>query len=278
MIIEKRGGVTVFRSALFLTVSAVVETDDLVLVVDPCWLPHEVREIRSYVDGCKGDRPLYLLFTHSDYDHIIGYGAFPEATVIASQAMRDRTLADQAAIVEQVHAFDDEYYITRDYPTAYPAIDLAYATDGEQLALGSTVLTFYQAPGHNPDGMFTVVEPIGLLIAGDYLSDVEFPYIYHDSRAYERTLSKLDRIMARHRIILLMTGHGHMTDDRKEMERRQREALAYIAELRDAAARDDRQRIDAMLTGHAYPRAKKKFHTGNEVLIRQELQEGRGID
>jgi len=272
MILWEKNGVTLFQSALFQTVSAVVQTADLVLVVDPCWLPHEVREIRAYVDSCRGDRPLYALFTHSDYDHIIGYGAFPEAKVIGSSAMRDRSIEDQAAILEQIHQFDDDYYVTRDYPVAYPAIDLAFSTDGEQLVLGDTAITFYQAPGHNPDGLFAFVEPAGLLIAGDYLSDVEFPYIYHDSRAYEATIRKLDRLMEKHRIELLMTGHGHMTDDRAEMERRQREALAYIAELREAVSREDQRLLDAMLDGQAHPRIKKKFHQANLALIRRELQ------
>ena len=276
MIIWEKDGVTLFQSALFQTVSVVVQTADLVLVADPCWLPHEIREIRSCVDRCKGDRPLYLLFTHSDYDHIIGYGAFPEAKVIASKAMRDRSEADKEAIVEQIHAFDDDYYVSRDYPIAYPAIDLAFAADGEQLTHGATVMTFYQAPGHNPDGLFAVIEPIGLLIAGDYLSDVEFPYIYYDSRAYERTIRKLDRIRECHRIALLVPGHGHMTDDPAEMERRQRTSLAYIAELRAAVAKGDEQRLEDMLAGHAHPRVKKKFHQGNQELMRRELQADAG--
>jgi hydroxyacylglutathione hydrolase len=272
MIVWEKNGITIVKSALFETLSAVIQTEELMLVVDPCWLPNEVRWIRSYVDRHLGGRPLYLLFTHSDYDHIIGYLAFPEAKVIASQAFRDRTAAEKDAVIEQIHAFDDDYYVTRDYPIAYPVVDLAIGTEGERWSLGSTVLTFYQAAGHNADGMMTVVEPGGLLIAGDYLSDVEFPYIYHSSAEYEHTLGKLDRILTTHDIKLLMTGHGNVTDDRSEMKRRQQASLAYIHELRSAVESDDRARLDAMIDGHAHPRAKRKFHLANQRLIAQEMR------
>jgi hydroxyacylglutathione hydrolase len=57
----------------------------MVLIVDLNWLPNEVDDIRNYVDSVKGDRELYLLFTHGDFDHIIGYKAFPGAKIIGMQ-------------------------------------------------------------------------------------------------------------------------------------------------------------------------------------------------
>jgi hydroxyacylglutathione hydrolase len=68
--------VRVFQSALFQTNTTVVTTDDMVLLVDPNWLPLEIAEIRQFVETQSGGKkPIYLLFTHSDYDHIIGYRA-----------------------------------------------------------------------------------------------------------------------------------------------------------------------------------------------------------
>lgn len=87
----KRGPVTLFQSDLYMTNSLVMETDDCVLVTDPCWLPREVEEIRRYVDNILGARRLFLLFTHSDFDHIIGYGAFRKLK--SSQAGHSRTKA-----------------------------------------------------------------------------------------------------------------------------------------------------------------------------------------
>lgn len=80
--------VTVFQSALFQTTSTVISLDEHIVIVDPNWLPHEVREIQSYVESIRGNKELYLLFTHGDFDHIIGYRAFPDAKTVGSIWLR----------------------------------------------------------------------------------------------------------------------------------------------------------------------------------------------
>ncbi|MEK4284043.1 MULTISPECIES: hypothetical protein [Ureibacillus] len=57
---------TVFESQLYKTTSTVIQTEDCVIVVDPCLLPSEVDEIREHVVSMKGNRPVYLIITHSD--------------------------------------------------------------------------------------------------------------------------------------------------------------------------------------------------------------------
>ncbi|HZG87604.1 MBL fold metallo-hydrolase [Paenibacillus sp.] len=264
------GAVALFRSSLYKTVSAVVRTDDLVLVVDPTWLPHEVDAIREYAESVRDGLPLYVLFTHSDYDHILGYGAFPGARTIASRAFADRSEEEREQTLELIRAFDDDYYVERGYDMTYPEPDHAIAGEGEALRIGGTTLTFYQAPGHNPDGLFTVVEPLGLLLAGDYLSDVEFPFVYYSSTLYEATIGKLDAILARHEIALLVPGHGEETPDAAEMKRRQAKDLAYLRAMREAVAARDQARIDALIDGCPFPRNLRKFHRNNQTLFERE--------
>ncbi|WP_258881681.1 MBL fold metallo-hydrolase [Paenibacillus sp. sptzw28] len=269
---------TLFQSNLYMTVSAVIQTEDLVVVVDPAWLPHEVEEIRNYTYTILNGRPLYILFTHSDYDHIIGYKAFPEAIANASEALKTKSEEGKVAVVEQIKAFDDEYYIIRGYEIAFPVVDVCAAKDGDAFVLGSTRLVFYPAPGHNDDGMFTVIEPLGLLIAGDYFSNVEFPYIYFDSALYERSILKLDDIIARHDIRLLITGHGDSTDQRAEMKRRQSDSLEYIRAMRSYILAGDQIRIDGLIANCRFPRNMRKFHKNNQLLIQKELESRLGKD
>jgi glyoxylase-like metal-dependent hydrolase (beta-lactamase superfamily II) len=271
---ELGSGVTRFQSALYKTNSLVVQTEDLVLIVDPCWLPSEVDAIRSYVDDVADGRPLYLLFTHSDYDHILGYGAFPEAKVIASAAFAGKSAEEKEAAVGAMRAWDDDYYIERDYELTYPAADVVAGPDGDAFEVGGTRLTFYTAYGHNPDGLFTIVEPLGLWIAGDYLSDLEFPYIYYSSAEYEATLSKLDGILERHAIRLLLPGHGEPTASVEEMRRRQRSDLAYIHSMRSCLAAGDEAGIDALIAGCRFPRNMGKFHRNNRTLFEAEAGQG----
>ncbi|WP_121610837.1 MBL fold metallo-hydrolase [Mesobacillus foraminis] len=273
MIVWRDEHTTLFRSALYETVSTVIATKDCVIVVDPCWLPHEVEEIRQYSDSIKGERPLYLLFTHSDYDHIIGYQAFPEAKVIASQAFADKSGEKKEDIIEQIKAFDDEYYVTRSYEIVYPEVDIPIEGDGKSFSVGGTTLTFFQAPGHNADGLFTIIEPLGILVAGDYFSDLEFPYIYVSSHEYEKSISKLDTILEKYSIRMLVTGHGNPTREYAEIKKRQQDSFDYIRAMRKLIQEKDVEGISLLIEGCKFPRNMKKFHYNNQLLFEKEFIE-----
>ena len=79
----KNTNISVFESALFRTTSTLIETDDLLLLVDPTWLPKEIEYLQLVVQRKRSAKPFFLLFTHSDYDHIIGYRAFPTAQILS---------------------------------------------------------------------------------------------------------------------------------------------------------------------------------------------------
>ncbi len=269
----------VLQSALFQTNTTVIETEDMILVVDPNWLPIEIAQIRHHViateEATKGEakatqKPVWLLFTHSDYDHIIGYAAFSDiaAGVIASRAFVENL--GKVGILEQIKQFDDEYYIARPYPIDYPSVSYIVEDEGQVLEIGNTKLTFFHATGHNPDGIFTIVNNI--LIAGDYLCDVEFPYIYHSSWAYQETLNKIEPLIQQFGIQLFINGHGNPTTDKAEIKRRKEEALEYIGNVRGSIRAGKYFDFDSYLLekGFQFPRIMRRFHEGNLNIMRQE--------
>jgi hydroxyacylglutathione hydrolase len=265
--------VRVFQSALFQTNSTVVTTDDLVLVVDPNWLPPEIAEIRQFVETqSAGKKPVYLLFTHSDYDHIIGYHAFSDIaeSVIASNNFVENAVKETT--LQQIRDFDDEYYIERNYPIEYPSVSHVVSHDGQTLTVGATELTFFNAVGHNPDGIFTVVNG-QYWIAGDYLCGVEFPYIYHSSMEYEKTLRKTDKILKAFDIQLLVSGHGAPTTDKAVILQRQKDAFEYIDAVRESIRDNLFFDFDAYIQykNYRFPRIMRKFHEGNLNLMRGEI-------
>ncbi len=268
----KDDNVLVLQSALFQTNSTVIETDDLILVVDPNWLPGEIAQIRYHTEGLvkKTQKPVWLLFTHSDYDHIIGYNAFTDiaAGVIASRAFVENL--GQVAILEQIKQFDDEYYIKRSYEIEYPSVTYIVENEGQVLKIGETALTFFHATGHNPDGIFTIVNNV--FIAGDYLCDVEFPYIYHSSWAYQDTLNKIESILQQFNIQLFINGHGNPTIEKAEILRRKDEALEYIGNVRGSIRANKYFDFDNYLVekGFQFPRIMHRFHEGNLNIMRQE--------
>jgi len=261
---------TVFESALFRTTATLIVTDDLVLLADPNWLPAEIDYLKKKVKEVRGDKPLYLLFTHSDYDHIIGYRAFDCDGIIASRTLAENP--DKEKILQQVKAWDDHHYIRRNYPLEYPVADILIEKDGDQLVIGNTHLTFYLAPGHNYDGLFTIVEPLGIWIAGDYLSNIEFPYIYYSSYQYEETIHKTSSILTEHSVRLLISGHGDCTQDQHEMTRRFKDALSYIRLLRDSVKTGIPFDFNRLMKQYEFPLIMQGFHEGNEQLMRKELE------
>lgn len=258
----------VFESALFRTTSTLIITPSFLLLVDPNWLPLEVAFIRQHLEQQSKGQPLYLLFTHSDYDHIIGWQAFPEAQVIASAAFVHNS--SKTKIIEQINNFDDEYYIRRTYPIAYPKVDLIIAEAEQQLDIGDFRLSFYQAPGHNADGLFTFLAPLGIWIAGDYLSNIEFPYIYHSSHDYLNTLDKAQRILDNQSPQLLIPGHGDATTDHQEMQRRIKDSYRYLHQLQESVANNQPFDLEKLWQQYQFPKVMQGFHEANVELVRKE--------
>ena len=265
MIHYKNNHLTVFQSSLYQTTSAIVETGAVMILTDPNWLPHEVQAIREYVDRELGNRQLYIIYTHSDFDHIIGSGAFPEAKVIATEELKNHEHKNE--IVQKIHQFDQRYYIKRDYEPHYPHVDYPISRDGEKLELGDLSLTFYKAPGHTHDGLFTVVEPLGIFLSGDYLSDVEFPFIFSSYIDYKKTLKKAESILRNHPVHIHVPGHGSVMEDPAEVERRLEESMYYVDNLLQGS-----EPVEAFCRErYAFFEGMKNIHSENIEMAKKNL-------
>ena len=259
----------IYESALMRTVTSLIIGQDYLLLVDPNWLPQEVDFIYTEVHPLLAGRYPYLLFTHSDYDHIIGYEKFlPDFTTIASRPFVDNSAA--ADQVKQIREFDDAYYLSRPYPISYPKIDTVIDDEGQQLRLGHDRYRFYHAPGHNADGLLTFNVDRGILIVGDYLSNVEFPFVYHSVAAYRLTLAKLAQLIDGDGVKLLITGHGDHTTDRTEMQRRIQDSYAYLDALEGAVATGVPFDTTTLFARYGFPTVMQKFHDGNLETLRRE--------
>ena len=208
--------VTVFESSLYRTTSTVIDLGDSVMIVDPNWLPAEIDHIFEFVQTEHRNKKQFLLFTHSDYDHIIGYGKFMEAKVITSDKFTQNRNKDK--IIQQIIDFDNEYYITRSYPILYPVTDIMIEKDMEQLEIGGLDIIFFKSPGHTKDGIFAIIPHLQLWIAGDYHSNIEMPIIDDNFEAYKNTVLKSERILKNFaETQYLIPGHGDVAKSRDEI-------------------------------------------------------------
>lgn len=266
---HQTSSLTIFESALFRTTSTVIKTADLIIVIDPNWLPQEVATIKKYVTENRDGLPVYLFFTHSDYDHIIGHQVFPEAQVIVSENLQNNPKSKE--IIEQILTFDDEYYIERSYDIRYPKGDFIIKTNGERLQLGKTDLQFFEATGHNSDGLLLWIAELGILVVGDYLCNVEFPYIYHSGKAYLETLDRIEGIIDTENVKYLITGHGDFTSDIAEMKKRITDARRYIFSVIKAIKSGQDFDITVLWEVYKFPRIMTKFHQGNVKVLKKEF-------
>lgn len=259
--------ICIFESALYRTTTTVLNFKNLVLLVDPNWLPIEIETIQKYVESIRKDKPLWLLFTHADYDHIIASGAFKADRIIASQKFKEDT--DREKALKEIQKFDEEHYIKRSYPIVYPEADYVVTSNGQELNHGELSFKFYLAPGHTADGLFTLIHPFGIWIAGDYLSNVEFPFIYDNHKAYLETMNKAQELVKESSI--LITGHGDYTQDQEEMKKRILVSKNYIEGIKKALKAGKDYGIEKLLKQYDFPQGLRISHENNIALIAKNL-------
>lgn len=229
MIQYKKGNVTVFQSALYQMTTTIIVTEKYVVMVDPGILPQEIEAIQAFLSNQAIEKELMIIYTHHDFDHIIGAGAFPEAQVIVSRAFTQ--IANREELIKEMNQFDQSYYLERSYEHVYPQATYIIEEDGQTLSFNDLTLTFYLAPGHTDDGLFIMIEPLKLLIAGDYLSDIEFPFINSHYQNYVQTLNKANQLLVEYEIETLIPGHGTVATGSLEVLLRLKEAQSYLASL-----------------------------------------------
>ncbi|AUO13991.1 MBL fold metallo-hydrolase [Priestia megaterium] len=271
MIQYKTEQMTVFESALFQTTSAVIETKDCVIVVDPTWLPHEINEIKQHVQEILNHRNLYVFFTHGDFDHVIGYGAFLKlnATFIGSKFLEHHPEKEEK--VQMIKQFDHDYYIKRSHDIIFPELDIVVTENEQHITLGETSITCYFAKGHTNDGLFMIVDD-SIWIAGDYLSDFEYPYIYESVNDYRDTLATARHILAKNQNLTLVPGHGKTTHHRAEIQRRVEMASSYLDELQAAVKENSKEALDKLNDKLAFPSDfTAQCHQKNVEIMKREL-------
>lgn len=207
--------ITVFESSIYRTTSSLIDLAHSIVLVDPNTLPIEIDFIKTFIAKYHSKKKLYLLFTHSDYDHIVAYGAFPEATTVGGIDLIQNP--DFTHCVQQIMDFDQQYYIQRDYPISYPKIEIKIDSENQSLHIDDYEIIFNFASGHINNGLITSIPQLKLMIVGDYLSNIEIPMVDHSFEKYLETLKKIKKNSSHHNINVMITGHGDIATNNKEI-------------------------------------------------------------
>jgi glyoxylase-like metal-dependent hydrolase (beta-lactamase superfamily II) len=194
--------VLVVVSAAWQTTCTLVRSGDEGFVVDSPVLPHELEALPAL--AAQAQFPVSgLLATHGDWDHLLGRLAFPDAALGVPETTAARLTGRPGDAQRELRAFDDEWYVEGRPPLRLGQVQ-ALPVPG-RVDLGERELELHPADGHTDDGMALFVPWAGVLVAGDYLSPVEWPTAASRS-AYAATLRRLrDLVEGAERVV---PGHG----------------------------------------------------------------------
>jgi glyoxylase-like metal-dependent hydrolase (beta-lactamase superfamily II) len=189
--------------------AAEARTSGEAMLVDSPYFPDELDALPALALQ-TGFEVAALLATHADFDHLLGRLAFPDLALGVPDTTAARLRAEPGAAQRELRDADGEHYVRRERPLSLGATQ-ELPVPG-RLGLGGEELELHPAGGHTADGMAIVARHAGLLVCGDYLSDVELPVVSPGGslEGYRATLARLGALVeAAERIV---PGHGSPLD------------------------------------------------------------------
>ncbi len=266
----------IYQSSIWQTNSSVILNEAANVVIDPCYFPVEIQVIADFVNRKKSFNK-YIIFTHSDFDHIVGYQYFKGAKLIGQEEV---SFCDRESQLMQLREIDQTYYINRKIPFVFPNLDKSFTGD-YRIPLKEDEIVLVHAPGHTGDSSFVISSGKRVMFAGDYMSDLEFPFIYFNSGAYLKSLNMAGKLVKDFDIEYVVPGHGDIAKGKKEIFDRIDSDKEYLLALTDKAQEllnqglQERE-ITAVLTDIKYRNepiegAMIKMHIENVKLVLKEL-------
>ena len=222
-----------FEAALWSTTSLLVVAEGESLVVDPAISVGEVAAIGER--ALELDAPIrHVLITHGDWDHVCGIARFPDAAAVMGEETAERVRSRGADSVKRAA---ETYGLEVSGP---PRADQTF-TRGAAVELGPFVVETFPLTGHTEDGTGYRIRDLGLLIVGDHLSPVEFPFA-KSTAAYRFTLAGLIETLRRDPPQAVIPGHGPPLEPDEALRIAEAD-LAYLRSLHavvvEAATREE---------------------------------------
>lgn len=204
-LVAVHGDAVVITSRLWQTNAVVLRSGGEAMLVDSPYFPDEL-ELMPELLGQAGFEVSALLATHADFDHLLGRLAFPALSLGVAESTMLRLRAAPGAVQRELRDADAEFYVKRSAPLSLGQVQ-SLPVPGK-LELGEEKLELHPADGHTGDGMAVFAPVGGVLICGDYLSNVEIPSLGEGGSLedYRATLARLGVLVERSERVV--PGHG----------------------------------------------------------------------
>ena len=197
--------VVVVTSRIWQTNATALRSGGEVLLIDSPYFPDELEALPALLRQV-GFEPNALFATHADYDHVLGPLAFPGLPLGVGDHTMERIRTSPGEAQRELRDEDARNYVSREKPLALGSLQ-SLPVPG-YLELGEIELELHVADGHTSDGTALLVRPYGVIVVGDYLSDVEIPWISPGGglEVYRATLARLAPLVEAAETVI--PGHG----------------------------------------------------------------------
>jgi glyoxylase-like metal-dependent hydrolase (beta-lactamase superfamily II) len=231
------------------------------LLIDSPYFPDELEALPELLAGA-GFEPNGLLATHADFDHVLGRLAFPGLALGLAESSVERIHRSPGEAQRALRDYDDQFYVVRPAPLALGQVQGLPVPGRLDLGAGDDAieLELHPTEGHTADGMAILAEPLGLLAVGDYVSDVEIPWLSKTGSLedYRSTLARLAPLVERAETVVPGHGAPHGRD----------EALRLIDE--DVDYLDALERGDEALPAGRTTKTQREIHAENLTRVVRE--------
>jgi glyoxylase-like metal-dependent hydrolase (beta-lactamase superfamily II) len=214
----------VLTSLLWQTNAVALRAGGETMLIDSPYFPEELEALPDLLAGA-GFEPDALLATHADFDHLLGRLAFPGLALGLGEASVERLHREPGAAQRDLRDHDAQFYVERSAPLALGHVQTLPVPGSVEL--GEEEIELHPAEGHTADGTALFARWCGVLVVGDYLSDVEIPMVV-SLEAYRATLARLSPLVEA--AATVVPGHG-APHDRERALRVLDEDVGYLDAL-----------------------------------------------
>ena len=195
----------VVTSRIWQTNATALRAGGETLLIDSPYFPDELEALPALLRQA-GFEPNALFATHADYDHVLARFAFPDLTLGVGDPTMERIRAEPGAVQRELRDEDARNYVSRPAPLALGNLQ-SLPVPG-YVELGEHELELHPADGHTSDGTAVLAEFAGLLVCGDYISNLEILWLSPGGglNDYRATLARLAPLVERAETVV--PGHG----------------------------------------------------------------------
>jgi glyoxylase-like metal-dependent hydrolase (beta-lactamase superfamily II) len=210
-----------------------IVTNDGVVVFDALGTPSLGWALLQAIRKTTDQPVRYNVVSHYHADHIYGLQAFKDHTstvIIAQDRAREYTENDETADERANQRLDQRRAALAPWVNKNTRVVPPDITFDDRLLLtvgGRSFQMIYAGPAHSASDMMMMVEPDGVLFAGDVVQNSRIPFMNSDdvdTKQWLRSLAEVEKLNP----TFIIPGHGRPSTKAKEAIAFTRDYITYV--------------------------------------------------